>query len=257
MVEKNASVLEEVLKEVHSDHREFALKCKKFIDEGKVEGLSVESKDQLELFLSNDYFKRFTNARDGDIEKAYTMWENWVKWRLSFKPEQITSDSIIDELKLGKVFLFGHDKGKRPCIIVKTGLHFPSKTCFENTYRLGIYWLEKILKLADLTELKEIVVIIDRTDTGLKNIDYGAISNGGMISKLQDYYCERLHKIFILHANFLFRQVFNLAKVFMSDKTKSKMQILESVNLLKEYFDEDQLLVEHGGKSSYAYIPPS
>ena len=56
---------------------------------------------------------------------------------------------MAKELKTGKVFLHGFDKEGRPCIVFKSGLHFPDQSDFEEAQRLGIYLMEKASKLSD------------------------------------------------------------------------------------------------------------
>lgn len=218
--------------------------------------LNLNSIDKFLFYMNNEQITRFKNAREGDEVKALDMFINWIKWRIDFKPDSISVDSIVNDLKVGKAFIHGCDKDNRPCLIAKTGKHFPSETTFENSFKLGIFWLERICKLADQTKEKRIVALIDRTNTGFKNIDYGAIKKGGLVSSLQDYYADRLHKIYIIHVDWVFKSVFALVSPFLASKTKEKLVILNSVSDLKKYFNEDQLLIEHGGTSNYTYSLP-
>ena len=55
----------------------------------------------------------------------------------------------MKELKIGKAFLHGFDRDGRPCIVIKTALHFPDQSEFEEAYRFGIYIMEKASKFAD------------------------------------------------------------------------------------------------------------
>jgi len=218
--------------------------------------LNLISADKYLIYMNDDQITRFKRAREGDEIKAFDMFINWIKWRIDFKPESITVNSIYNDMKIGKIFHHGCDKEERPCLIVKTGKHFPSETNFDNSFKLGIFWLERICSIADLTKEKRIVALIDRTNTGFKNVDYGAIKKGGLISSLQDYYADRLNKIYIIHVDWVFKSVFTLVSPFLASKTKEKIVILNSVTDLKKYFNEDQLLIEHGGTSKYEYTIP-
>lgn len=43
---------------------------------------------------------------------------------------------------------------------------------------------------------------------------------------LQDYYAERLHRVYILHVNFVFKMIHSLIKPFLSEKTKGKVNLI-------------------------------
>ena len=45
----------------------------------------------------------------------------------------------------------------------------------------------------------------------------------GLAQLMQDFYAERLHKIYILHVNWIFKMMYNIIKVFLSKKTKEKV----------------------------------
>lgn len=217
---------------------------------------TTKEENQFSLIIDPEYIKRFYEARDGDLEKAYLMWENWVKWRLTYKPNNIDLTKLKYDLSYGKSFIHGNDKEGRPCLLLFTGLHFPDKTTFDNSYSLGVYWMERMMQTLKSTYHKNMVVIVDQSDAGWSNVDYPIVKHGGIVTMLQDYYPERLHKILIINMNFIIRQVLNLAKNFMSHKTSSRIEVLSSVKELKQYFNDDQLLPQHGGKSTYKYEPP-
>ena len=66
-------------------------------------------------------------------------------------------------------------------------------------------------------------MIVDRENVTMSNFDRRFIGKMGLFSLLQDFYAERLHKIFVLHINWLFRMLFNIVKPFLSEKTKEKV----------------------------------
>lgn len=250
---------------ISDDHKEFAEQAFKLLVEKNNSNKETDKayKDidfsnikEINHILNDDVIERFLIARENDLSKAFEMWKNWVEWRFTFHPESITVNLIRADLETGKAFLHGRDKEGRFCIIIKSGLHFPGKTTFENTMRLCVYWIEKIIKLADESGVKQIVAIVDRTNTGMSNIDYGMIGKSGLMNMLQDYYAERLKKVYILHVNWVYKVVYKLIKPFVATKTNEKICIMSKVDDLKEYFDEDQLLEEHGGKSTYKYTVP-
>lgn len=78
-----------------------------------------------------------------------------------------------------------------------------------------------------------------------------------LLGMLQDYYAERLAAVYILHVNWFFRLIYAIVKPFLSRKTTDKVKILKKVSDLKKYFEEDCLLPEHTGTSTYVHPYPS
>jgi hypothetical protein len=70
---------------------------------------------------------------------------------------------------------------------------------------------------------KQICVILDRENSGLSNFDRRFLGKLNFANMLQDYYAERLHKVYILHVNWVFKMIHGIVRPFMSGKTKSKV----------------------------------
>ena len=62
-------------------------------------------------------------------------------------------------------------------------------------------------------------------------------------------YMERVHKVYVLHVEWYFRMMYAIAKPLMHKKTTDKLEIIGDVRELKKYFNDENLLVEHGGLS--------
>jgi len=231
-------------------YNSLATKCKEFIKTSKIDY-------DIDYFINNETMNRFLIARENNEKDAYIMWETWVKWRIDYLPDKITLESIKKELKIGKIFLNGYDPENRPILIIKTGLHIPGESDFDELNRLGIYWMEKGCALADQNGSKQIVAIIDRENSGFKNFERRLITKKGIVSMLQDFYAERLHKIYIIHVNFVFRTIFAMIRPFLSTRTNDKLVLCSSVNDLKKYFSVENLMKEHGGKNEYKYEIPT
>lgn len=52
---------------------------------------------------------RICIAREFDLKQSLEMWKNWVGWREANNPNGIKESDIVEELKIGKVFLNGVD----------------------------------------------------------------------------------------------------------------------------------------------------
>ena len=237
----------------------FAYRCANFLQsqEGYIKNsFSINNKEDVEYLINDDLLNRLRVAREGIEDKAFIMYENWIKWRVSFKPDKITLEEISKDLKAGKSFIHGYDIEGRPCIIIKPSKHFPKETTFENSIKLAVFWLEKLCKIADNCPSKKIIVIVDQADAGWSNIDYSSVGKGGVFTILQDYYAERVHKIIVINVSFLLKAVMKFAMTFMTARTKQKLCILNDNSELLKFISKDQLLIEHGGSSKYIYESP-
>lgn len=65
--------------------------------------------------------------------------------------------------------------------------------------------------------------IIDRENSSLKNVDQRMIYKVELTQMMQDFYSERVHKIYILHVNWIYRMMYKIVSVFLSNRTKEKV----------------------------------
>ena len=55
----------------------------------------------------------------------------------------------MHEYESGKAFIHKHDKQGRPCIIIRTRLHFPSESNADDFMRFGLYMVHKAVAMAE------------------------------------------------------------------------------------------------------------
>lgn len=90
------------------------------------------------------------------------------------------------------------------------------------------------MKLAEKNGTDKITVIWDRHGFEKhKNYDERAFEFMKKFTKIvQENYAERLHKMYILNANWFFKLVFNTVKNFMSKNTRRKIFIIDDLSVL-------------------------
>lgn len=57
----------------------------------------------------------------------------------------------------------------------------------------------------------------------------------------------------ILYPNFLVRSIMTIMWPFLSEKSKSKIKMAGDKKNLKEFFTNENLIIEHGGTSTFEY----
>jgi hypothetical protein len=61
----------------------------------------------------------------------------------------------------------------------------------------------------------------------------------GLMEMLQDFYAERLAVSYVLHINWFYRMMWQVAKPLLARETRNKIRVLSGSEALLEFFDED------------------
>ncbi|XP_023748445.1 CRAL-TRIO domain-containing protein YKL091C [Lactuca sativa] len=219
----------------------------------------VEKQDPTSKEYDDLEIRRFLRARDMDIEKASAMFLKFVKWRKTFVPNgSISVSEIQNELAQNKMFMQGTDKSGRLITVVFGGRHYQNKTGgLEEFKRFVTFILERITSRMPAGQEK-FVAIADVKGWGYSNSDIrGYLAS---LSILQDYYPERLGKMFVVHAPSIFMTAWKMIYPFIDEKTKKKIVFVDSKQLkstLLKDIDESQLPEIYGGKMKLVPIQDS
>ncbi|XP_021286472.1 random slug protein 5-like isoform X2 [Herrania umbratica] len=193
----------------------------------------VETQDPSSKEVDDLTFRRFLRARDLDVEKASAMFLKYLKWRRNFVPNgSISPSEVAHEIEQNKMFLQGSDKKGRPIAVVLGARHFQHKGGAEEFKRQ-----------------EKFVVIGDLEGWGYANSDIRAYL--AALSLVQDYYPERLEKLFIVHAPYIFMTAWKIVYPFIDNKTRKKIVFVGNKTLkstLLDEIDESQLPETYGGK---------
>jgi hypothetical protein len=211
----------------------------------------------IDFFITDEALTRILIAREFDIEAAVEMWKRWKDWRQSYQPERITEDEMSRHIFTGKAFFHGHDKKGRPCLIVRARFHFPSQFTAEETIRYSIFLAESACRESDRVGTGQICMIYDRAGITDDNQDPQFISLiKEMAEVFKDFYAERLGALFILHVSVFHWILYHALKGTIPKRTREKLHVMRNPGNLIEFFDSDQLLVEHGGSDEYIHPYP-
>ncbi|XP_071689391.1 sec14 cytosolic factor-like [Rutidosis leptorrhynchoides] len=210
----------------------------------------VEKQDPASKEYDDLTFRRFLRARDLDINKASAMFLKYLKWRKTFLPNGSISESEIStDLAQNKLFMQGTDKSGRLITVVFGGKHYPNKAGgVEEFKRYVVFTLERILLRMPAGQEK-FVSIADVQGWGYTNSDVRGYL--AALSILQDYYPERLGKMFVVNVPYLFMAAWKMVYPFIDEKTKKKIVFVEKNQLkstLLKDIDESQLPEIYGGK---------
>ncbi|KAL7081547.1 hypothetical protein ACP275_14G046900 [Erythranthe tilingii] len=206
-------------------------------------------------FCTDACLKRYLEARSWNVDKSKKMLEETLRWRTSFKPEEIRWHEIADEGETGKVFRANfRDRQGRSVLILRPGMQ--NTTSLDNNIKHLVYLIENaILNLQDGQE--QMAWLIDFTGLSLST-NVSIKSAKDTVNILQNHYPERLGIAFLYSPPRIFEAFWKVVKYFLDPKTFQKVKFVypknkESVELMRSYFDVDNLPTEFGGKATLEY----
>ncbi|RDX95279.1 Random slug protein 5, partial [Mucuna pruriens] len=209
----------------------------------------VETRDPSSKEVDDLMIRRFLRARSLDVEKASAMFLKYLKWKRTFVPNGFISPSeIAEDLAQGKMYVQGVDKKGRPIAIAFAAKHFQTKNGADEFKRYVVFAIEKICSRMPPGQEK-FLAIADIKGWGYANSDIRGYLNS--LSILQDCYPERLGKLFIVHAPYMFMKVWKMLYPFIDENTKKKIVFVENKKLkstLLEEIDESQVPDIYGGQ---------
>ncbi|KAL8128207.1 hypothetical protein AgCh_014968 [Apium graveolens] len=206
-------------------------------------------------YCTDACLRRFLEARNWNVEKAKKMLEDTLAWRATYKPEEIRWHEVASEGETGKLFRADfHDRHGRTVLILKPGLQ--NTTSIDNQIRHLVYLIENaILNLPEGQE--QMAWLIDFTGWSFST-SVPVKSARDTISILQNYYPEILAVAFLYNPPRIFEAFWKVVKYFLDTKTFNKVKFVypknkDSVELMKTYFDVENLPTEFGGKTTLNY----
>ncbi|KAF3793751.1 SEC14 cytosolic factor [Nymphaea thermarum] len=196
---------------------------------------------------------RFLVARSMDPSKAAKMFAQWRKWRAEIAPlGHILDDEVADQLNARKINLQGVTKSGHSMIVFLARLHFPSKDRLQFK-KFVAHVLDKAVASASehVEKGKErIVCVVDLQQFSIANIDVLSIRAAFQI--LQDYYPERLAKLYIMNMPRILIGIWRMLSKFLDKATLEKIAMVsskeEKMEMVKE-IGEEILPVEYGGSA--------
>ncbi|CAA0813333.1 Sec14p-like phosphatidylinositol transfer family protein [Striga hermonthica] len=206
-------------------------------------------------YCTDACLKRYLEARNWNVDKSKKMLEETLRWRSSFKPEEIRWHEVASEGETGKVYRANfHDRQGRSVLILRPGMQ--NTTSLDNQMKHLVYLIENaILNLPEGQE--QMSWLIDFTGWSISN-NVPIKSARDTVNILQNHYPERLAIAFLYNPPRIFEAFWKVVKYFLDPKTFQKVKFVypkkeDSVELMKLYFDVDNLPTEFGGKATLQY----
>ncbi|CAN4080062.1 unnamed protein product [Withania somnifera] len=183
------------------------------------------------------------------------MLQETLKWRSTYKPEEIRWHEVAHEGETGKVSKASfHDRLGRVVLIMRPGKQNTSSP--EGNIRHLVYLMENaILNLPEGQE--QMTWLIDFHGWSL-NTNIPIKTARDIIYILQNHYPERLATVVLYSPPRFFEAFWKVVKYFIDTKTFEKIKFVysnnkDSMELMKTLFDTENLPSEFGGKATLNY----
>ncbi|ONK76128.1 uncharacterized protein A4U43_C03F24230 [Asparagus officinalis] len=206
-------------------------------------------------FCTDACLRRYLEARNWNVDKARKMLEETLKWRSTYKPEEIRWHEVASEGETGKVYRANfQDREGRTVLVLRPGKQNTSS--HDNQLRHLVYLIENaILNLSEGQE--QMVWLIDFSGWSL-SMSVPIKTARESINILQSHYPERLSAAFLYNPPRIFETFWKIVKYFLDAKTFHKVKFVypkneESLELMHKTFDIEILPVEFGGKNKVEY----
>lgn len=213
------------------------------------EGKMQELADNL---INDPIILRFLRARKFDVDLAYDMLFNMMKFRIEFQDIGVGAldpSMCENELQTGKSFFYDYDKDGRPLCYIRTRLHDPYASDALENQRYCILMIEYGKTLL-LPPGETVTVVFDMTKATVRNIDIKSVHF--MVTSLQNYYPESLGKILVLNATWIVNSAWKLIKPWLDPVTAAKVNFIRPEELT-QYIDPNKLPLEYGGNDTFVY----
>ncbi|XP_050233305.1 uncharacterized protein LOC126681795 [Mercurialis annua] len=237
----------------HKDHEDEAMQQKSKVNElrnaiGPLSGRSLQ-------YCNDACLRRYLEARSWNVDKSKKMLQETLKWRSTYKPEEIRWHEVANESETGKLYKANFcDRQGRPVLILRPGMQ--NTKSMDNQLRHLVYILENaILNLPE--DQQEMSWLIDFTGWSITN-SVPVKTARETINILQNHYPERLAVSFLYNPPRIFEAFWKIVKYFLDTKTFQKVKFVypknvSSIELMRSYFDDENLPIELGEKVILKY----
>lgn len=155
---------------------------------------------------------RFLRARKFNVKKSFRMIQDDNTFRIPFRGRTFQLSDFASLLVMTDeevVYQGGRDKEGRPVIYLRLANFFPSMVSSDEELVLFfVFYFSGLLQLAWERKREDFTVICDLKDWSFKNFSLPLTRL--LINILQNYYPERLGRVFVVNMPMLFRGAWNL-----------------------------------------------
>jgi len=211
-------------------------------------------------WLDTPCLYRYLRARKWNLEKAFHMIRDTLKWRKDFGVVELMMgdlSAIEKESATGKMYIHGKDLTGRPIMYMKPRLQNTKDA--DTQIRHLVYTLERCVAETG-SGVEKLVLVIDFKGYSIMNAPSFS-QQRQTLSILQDHYPERLGLALCFDAPSLFWGAYKLISPFIDPVTAAKIQFHKApvkagsaaYKAITDVMSIDALEQDYGGESTFKY----
>ncbi|XP_063684794.1 motile sperm domain-containing protein 2-like isoform X1 [Bolinopsis microptera] len=183
-----------------------------------------------------------------NLEKAFNMMTESLKWRKSFGVNDINKESFSPDLLTDPYLYFkGYGKHGEPLLIWDIRRHKKNNTTVNAE-------MKKLMPLLldrreGAKDYKKVIMLFNMSGCGLSNIDYDFIKY--LISLLTEYYPDILDNLLVFEMPRLLSAAWTIIKNMLDEDSRDAIKFVNKSDVL-EYVEKDQLPISLGGTNEVA-----
>ena len=171
---------------------------------------------------------RFLRARDFDKEKTTTMLKNHLEWSEKIKPLDVKIEDVeVKALESACWRYMGDSDDGSPILEVRVKLWNPHEYDID-AYEKYVVWFVTSCERMMKTHTK-FIILFDMAGWGLWMAGY--LRNIlKLVDIAQNQYPERLRRVLLINAPYIFSGTWNLIKPWLDPKTAAKVAFVDGVS---------------------------
>eukprot|EP00163_Fabomonas_tropica_P034494 TRINITY_DN9568_c0_g2_i1.p1 TRINITY_DN9568_c0_g2~~TRINITY_DN9568_c0_g2_i1.p1 ORF type:complete len:305 (-),score=91.36 TRINITY_DN9568_c0_g2_i1:18-932(-) len=181
---------------------------------------------------------RYLRARKFDVDKAYAMMTNTLKWREEFGVDKIDPKEMEIESTTGKLYVAEHrGHGNRPIVVMRPGKE--NTKIKEGKIKFFVWNMEMAAREADAAGPEKMIWVIDYANFGFSSLAPGMGKT--TIGLMQDHFPERLHVALFVDPPWAFWLFFKIIRPFVDPVTRNKMVTVSGNHAAKRKMIEQHM----------------
>jgi len=214
--------------------------------------MKVEAKAQGLAFYPSvtSMATRFLSLARNDPNKAIKYMQETQRWREQyFQDGPVTDAQVEADLAHGIVYFTGRDQALRPAIVVRAA-RIPKQwyrdRSLDKFIRLLVFCMEYFLRYMVVPgRVENLSVIVDLSGLCLSQVPLGPL--GEVYRVMSHHYSARVFKFYVCNMPPALSAIAGLARNFLTDRQKQKLNVLDDVKALRADFALHQLEEDFGG----------
>mmetsp|Transcript_11381 Transcript_11381/g.13038 ORF Transcript_11381/g.13038 Transcript_11381/m.13038 type:complete len:268 (+) Transcript_11381:122-925(+) len=219
-----------------------------------IKGSNVSCKELTDEALSGRFklndamLLRFLVARQFEVPKSMSLLQKHLEWRNTVVPTGITGAQIQTKLfNSGAYRLMGTTKEGYSVILSQTKLFDPYAQELEEFLPYVVYTLENSIRHMEKHTKNVWIFDLEGWALTTHGTPRGNSFVKEMLTLVQKQYPERLHQALIINAPWLFSTAWSLISGWLDERTRGKVQFLDSPKELEKFIHKDSLPKSYGG----------